>query len=206
MRARRGGTGSKYVTLRGGVRRAIPFLLVRSGGCARSSILCGQNGKTVLPARVLPGGQGGLPPPFGSTSNGKKESATWGDITLSGLRAQRGSVEGHTSAGSRKLRPLFPRPASMRQCWWRMAPKTRSCRKPRSDALSTLPPEPQHRRRLAWYEDGYHLLLRDLQGPVAAADVATWALAPRAPLPSGVDREAEEAFAHSASQASVDGR
>src|SRR5712671_3597385 len=32
LRARRGGTGSKYVTLRGGVRRAIPFLLVRSGG------------------------------------------------------------------------------------------------------------------------------------------------------------------------------
>jgi hypothetical protein len=29
LRARRGGTGSKYVTLRGGVRRAIPFLLVR---------------------------------------------------------------------------------------------------------------------------------------------------------------------------------
>ena len=31
LRARRGGTGSKYLTLRGGVRRAIPFLLVRSG-------------------------------------------------------------------------------------------------------------------------------------------------------------------------------
>src|SRR5207237_6188163 len=30
LRARRGGTGSKYVTLRGGLRRAIPFLLVRS--------------------------------------------------------------------------------------------------------------------------------------------------------------------------------
>ena len=31
LRARRGGTGSKYVTFRGGLRRAIPFLLVRSG-------------------------------------------------------------------------------------------------------------------------------------------------------------------------------
>jgi hypothetical protein len=31
LRASRGGTGSKYVTLRGGVRRAMPFLLVRSG-------------------------------------------------------------------------------------------------------------------------------------------------------------------------------
>ena len=72
--------------------------------------------------------------------------------------------------------------------------------------VDTLAPEPQRRGRFAWYEDGCHMLLRDLQGPVAAADVATWALAPRAPLPSGVDREAEEAFAHSASQASVDGR
>jgi hypothetical protein len=32
LRARRGGTGSTYVTLRGGLRRAIPVLLVRSGG------------------------------------------------------------------------------------------------------------------------------------------------------------------------------
>src|ERR1700758_1665908 len=72
--------------------------------------------------------------------------------------------------------------------------------------VEVLPPEPQRRRRLAWYEGGYHMLLRDLEGPVVAADVASWALAPRAPLPSGADRNAEEAFAHSASQASVDGR
>jgi hypothetical protein len=31
LRARRGGTGSKYVFLRGRLRRAIPFLLVGSG-------------------------------------------------------------------------------------------------------------------------------------------------------------------------------
>src|SRR5260370_39481994 len=55
LRARRGGTGSKYVTLRGGLRRAIPFLLVGSGGWSRSSILCEQNDKMVLPACVLPG-------------------------------------------------------------------------------------------------------------------------------------------------------
>jgi hypothetical protein len=52
LRARRGATGSKYVTLRGGLRRAIPFLLVGSGGCATSSILCGE---TVLPPCLLPG-------------------------------------------------------------------------------------------------------------------------------------------------------
>jgi hypothetical protein len=47
LRARRGGTSWKWATLRGGVRRAIPFLLVGSGCGARgprSSIGCGQNG------------------------------------------------------------------------------------------------------------------------------------------------------------------
>jgi alpha-beta hydrolase superfamily lysophospholipase len=72
--------------------------------------------------------------------------------------------------------------------------------------VDALPPEPQRRRRLAWYDDGYHMLLRDLEGPVVAADVASWALAPRAPLPSGADRKAEEAFSHGASQASAGGR
>jgi hypothetical protein len=38
LRARRGGTGAKYLTLRGGRLRAIPDLLVRSSGCARSPI------------------------------------------------------------------------------------------------------------------------------------------------------------------------
>jgi hypothetical protein len=35
LRASLGATGSKYVTLRGGLRRAIPFLLVRSGCSAQ---------------------------------------------------------------------------------------------------------------------------------------------------------------------------
>jgi alpha-beta hydrolase superfamily lysophospholipase len=74
------------------------------------------------------------------------------------------------------------------------------------DFVDALPPEPQRRRRLAWYDHGYHMLLRDLEGPVVIADVASWALAPRAPLPSGADRKAEEAFAHGASQASAGGR
>lgn len=71
--------------------------------------------------------------------------------------------------------------------------------------VDALPPEPQRRHRLAWYDDGYHMLLRDLEGPVVAADVASWALAPRAPLPSGADRRAEEAFAPSPSQVSAGG-
>jgi acylglycerol lipase len=63
--------------------------------------------------------------------------------------------------------------------------------------VSALPPEPRQRQRLAWYDGGYHMLLRDLEAPVVIADVASWALAPAAPLPSGADRLAAQAFARS---------
>ena len=54
LRARRGGTGSKYVTLRGGLRRAIS-VPPRSVKVWCAPILCGQ---TVLPACVLPSEMG----------------------------------------------------------------------------------------------------------------------------------------------------
>src|ERR1700730_18733957 len=60
LRARRGRTGSKYVTLRGGRRRSIPFLLVRSGGCARSSILREQTTERSCP-HAYAGRKGDLP-------------------------------------------------------------------------------------------------------------------------------------------------
>jgi alpha-beta hydrolase superfamily lysophospholipase len=41
--------------------------------------------------------------------------------------------------------------------------------------------------RLAFYKNGYHLLLRDKDGPKVAADVATWIGDHEAPLPSGAD-------------------
>jgi hypothetical protein len=41
LRARRGTTGSKYVTFRGGLRRAIPFLLVGQGHVRKMSALYG---------------------------------------------------------------------------------------------------------------------------------------------------------------------
>ncbi|MBV8507183.1 MAG: lysophospholipase [Alphaproteobacteria bacterium] len=72
--------------------------------------------------------------------------------------------------------------------------------------VSSLPPECRRGARLAWYKDGYHMLLRDLEGPVVAADVASWVLAPAAPLPSGADRVAAEAFSPGASQVSIDVR
>jgi acylglycerol lipase len=71
--------------------------------------------------------------------------------------------------------------------------------------VSALPPEPHRRQRLAWYDKGYHMLLRDLDGPVVIADVASWVLAPAAPLPSGADRIAAEVFARGADQFSFGG-
>ena len=32
--------------------------------------------------------------------------------------------------------------------------------------VGSLPPECRHRAKLAWYKDGYHMLLRDLEGPI----------------------------------------
>ena len=69
-----------------------------------------------------------------------------------------------------------------------------------------LPAEPMRRRKLAWDENGYHRLLRDLQAPVVIADVASWVLIPAAPLPSGADRTAAEAFLPADGRLSLAGR
>ena len=72
--------------------------------------------------------------------------------------------------------------------------------------VSALPPEQRRRQRLAWYDEGYHMLLRDLEAPTVIADLASWVLTPTAPLPSGADRVAAQAFAHGGSdQLSLDG-
>jgi acylglycerol lipase len=59
--------------------------------------------------------------------------------------------------------------------------------------IASLPPEtPQ---RIAFYPDGYHMLLRDLEGPTVDRDVATWVTNPEAPLPSGADQRGVAALA-----------
>src|SRR5215469_8359883 len=68
--------------------------------------------------------------------------------------------------------------------------------------VQSLPPECRRRTRLAWYPEGYHMLLRDLDGPIVIGDVANWVLAPAAALPSGADRDAPEAFLGNGSQIS----
>lgn len=58
--------------------------------------------------------------------------------------------------------------------------------------LSRMPPKQGRDRRVAIYQNGYHMLFRDLQGPVVHRDVAHWVLTrdvdPMAALPSGADK------------------
>ena len=54
------------------------------------------------------------------------------------------------------------------------------------DTLLTALPE--DRVVVAFYADGWHMLLRDLNGPVVVEDIAAWLADPESPLPSGADR------------------
>jgi alpha-beta hydrolase superfamily lysophospholipase len=72
--------------------------------------------------------------------------------------------------------------------------------------VKTLPHDPRDRRTLAYYRHGYHMLLRDLDGPTVAADVAGWVLMPGAPLLSGADRDGAVAAWGGTNQASLDPR
>ncbi|HEV2300566.1 MAG TPA: alpha/beta hydrolase [Stellaceae bacterium] len=57
-----------------------------------------------------------------------------------------------------------------------------------------LPPGPGRDRRLAYYGQGWHMLTRDLEGPLVIKDVASWALSRGAPLPSGADHAGARFF------------
>jgi alpha-beta hydrolase superfamily lysophospholipase len=63
-------------------------------------------------------------------------------------------------------------------------------RQPIAQFVAYLPPDPAHKRRLAYYPKGYHLLLRDLDGAIVTGDVASWILDRAAPLPSRADTAA----------------
>jgi acylglycerol lipase len=60
-------------------------------------------------------------------------------------------------------------------------------RPPIEEFVAHLPPDPGHVRRLAYYAEGYHMLLRDLDGGAVAGDVASWILDRGARLPSRAD-------------------
>lgn len=52
-------------------------------------------------------------------------------------------------------------------------------------AIEIMPPRPDS--KLAFYKNGYHLLMRDKAGPAVTADVVAWILDNEAQLPSGAD-------------------
>jgi acylglycerol lipase len=54
-------------------------------------------------------------------------------------------------------------------------------------AIEVMPPRKDS--KLAFYKEGYHLLMRDKQGPIVAADIAAWIANHQAALPSGADAE-----------------
>ena len=56
--------------------------------------------------------------------------------------------------------------------------------------IAALPDNTDPRRKVAVYEDGYHMLLRDLQGETVWRDILQWIGEPARPLPSGADTDA----------------
>lgn len=70
-------------------------------------------------------------------------------------------------------------------------------KRPTFDALDALPKtsagRPPH--RLAVYENGRHMLLRDLDSERAIRDILAWTADPLTPLPSGADRDAKSRLA-----------
>lgn len=63
-------------------------------------------------------------------------------------------------------------------------------REPMARFVEELPARARLRQRIALYPKGYHMLLRDLDGPVLIEDVGTWIRDAAAPLPSGADHDA----------------
>ena len=57
--------------------------------------------------------------------------------------------------------------------------------------MASLPNNPVPQRK-AVYANGYHMLLRDLEGKLVIDDIAWWISHPDQPLPSGADRRAAE--------------
>jgi alpha-beta hydrolase superfamily lysophospholipase len=55
-----------------------------------------------------------------------------------------------------------------------------------------LPSEAATDQRRVLYQNGWHLLFKDLQADLVIDDVALWIADPAAPLPSAADQEAEE--------------
>ncbi|MDE1902745.1 MAG: lysophospholipase [Alphaproteobacteria bacterium] len=60
--------------------------------------------------------------------------------------------------------------------------------------IARLPKVPPGRRSIAYYQNGYHMLTRDLEAAVVIRDMESWMAAPAAPLPSGADQKRPPGF------------
>ncbi len=65
-------------------------------------------------------------------------------------------------------------------------------KQPTYDFLQRFLSKPSQTKTVAFYKDGYHMLLRDLQAPVAWKDIVAWIDRQNGVLPSGADRRAHE--------------
>ncbi len=64
-------------------------------------------------------------------------------------------------------------------------------KKPTREMLLNLPEVEPGTRRIAVYENGYHMLIRDLMGETIWRDIESWIDDPRSPLPSGAEEKLE---------------
>lgn len=67
-------------------------------------------------------------------------------------------------------------------------------KEPTHDFLQEILNTDRQGKKIALYENGYHMLLRDLQAPVLWQDIVSWIESSQSPLPSGADKRAEEVF------------
>lgn len=74
-------------------------------------------------------------------------------------------------------------------------------RAPVARFVAALPQDAAPRQRVALYRAGFHLLLRDLAGPLVLADILAWIADQRAALPSDADRDARARLAGHATPA-----
>lgn len=61
-------------------------------------------------------------------------------------------------------------------------------KRPTAMMLAQLPEKAKNKRRIALYENGYHMLMRDLQRELVWNDIGSWIIDKTAPLPSGADK------------------
>lgn len=67
---------------------------------------------------------------------------------------------------------------------------------PFHDLAKALPLTAGGTQRLAYYPNGWHMLLRDIEGPLVAEDVVAWIYDHDATLPTGADKDAQLWLGH----------